>query len=58
MALFTTAFINEPSSFEEAINCEKKDDQDTWKEVIDKELNELTKREEFGKSCIKDVPND
>jgi hypothetical protein len=27
MALLTTSFTKEPSSFEEAINCENKDDQ-------------------------------
>jgi hypothetical protein len=44
LARFTTNFIKEPSSFEEAINCEKKEDQDVWKEAIDKALNEMSKK--------------
>jgi hypothetical protein len=58
LALLTTSFINEPSSFEEAVNCENKDDQKAWKEAIEKELNEMTKG---GVSEIideKDVPKD
>jgi hypothetical protein len=31
LALFTTNFVKEPSSFEEAINCKRKEDQDAWK---------------------------
>ena len=34
MALFGTAFFKEPSTFKEAINHEKKDKQDAWKEAI------------------------
>jgi hypothetical protein len=37
LALLTTSFTKEPSSFEEAINCENKDDQKAWKEAIEKE---------------------
>jgi hypothetical protein len=43
LALFATAFIKEPSSFEEVVNFEKKEDQDAWKEAIDKELSEMHK---------------
>jgi hypothetical protein len=43
-ALLTTSFTKEPSSFEEAINYENKDDQEAWKEAIKKELNKMTKR--------------
>jgi hypothetical protein len=58
LALFTTALIKEPSSFEEAINCERKEDQDAWKEAINKELNEMSKRGVWGIINKKDVPND
>ncbi len=58
LALFTTAFIKEPSSFEEAINCERKEDQDAWKEAIDKELTEMSKRGVWEVIDEKDVPND
>jgi hypothetical protein len=44
LALLTTTFTKEPSSFEEAINCENKDDQKARKEAIEKDLNEMTKR--------------
>jgi hypothetical protein len=43
LALFTKAFIKEPSSFEEAINCEKKE-EGAWKEALNKKLNEMSKR--------------
>ena len=36
MALFGTGFVKEPSSFEEAIYFERKEEQDVWKEVINK----------------------
>jgi hypothetical protein len=58
LALFTTAFVKEPSSFEEAINCEKKEDQDAWKIAIDKELSEMTKRGVWEVIDEKDEPND
>jgi hypothetical protein len=44
LALLTTSFTKELSSFEEAINCENKDDQKAWKKAIEKELNEMIKR--------------
>jgi hypothetical protein len=44
LALFTTVFIKEPSSFEVAINCEKREYQDALKEAIDKELSDISKR--------------
>ena len=37
LALFTTAMTKEPTNYEEALNCEKKEDQIAWKEAIDKE---------------------
>jgi Reverse transcriptase (RNA-dependent DNA polymerase) len=54
LALFTTAFIKEPLSFEEAISCEKKGYQDAWKDAIDKEFSEMTKRG-IGKSSMKNM---
>jgi hypothetical protein len=56
--LLTTSFTKEPSSFEEAIKCENKDGQKAWKEAIEKELNEMTKREVWEIIDEKDVPND
>jgi hypothetical protein len=36
LALFTTNLVKEPSSYEEAINCEQKEEQNAWKEAIDR----------------------
>jgi hypothetical protein len=58
LALITTSLTKEPSSFEEAINCENKDDQEAWKEAIEKELNKMTKRGVWEVIDEKDVPND
>jgi hypothetical protein len=58
LALFTTSFIKEPSSFEAAVYCEKKEDQDTWKEAIDISLKEMSKRGVWEVIDEKDVPND
>jgi hypothetical protein len=58
LALLTTSLSKEPSSFEEAINCENKDDQKACKEAIEKELNEMTKRGVWEVIDEKDVPND
>jgi hypothetical protein len=58
LALLTTSLTKEPSSFEEAINCQSKDDQKTWKEAIEKELNEMTKRGVWEVIDEKKVPND
>ena len=58
LALLTTDFMKEPSSFEEAINCKRKEDQDAWKEAINKELNEMTKRGVWEVIDEQNVPND
>jgi hypothetical protein len=58
LALLTNSFTKEPSSFEEAINCENKDDQKAWKEAIEKELNKMTKRGVWEIIDEKDFPND
>ena len=58
ITLFGAAFVKEPSTFEEAINCEKKEEQDAWKEAIDKELSEMTKRGVWQVIDDKDIPSD
>jgi hypothetical protein len=44
LALFSTVTVKEPTTYEEAINSEKKEDQIKWKSAIDKELKEMEKR--------------
>jgi hypothetical protein len=44
LALFSTVIIKEPTTYEEVINCEQKEDQIKWKSAIDKELKEMEKR--------------
>jgi hypothetical protein len=44
LALFSTVTVKEPTTYEEAINSEKKEDQIKWKCAIDKELKEMEKR--------------
>jgi hypothetical protein len=58
LALLTTSFTKEPSIFEQAINGENKDNQMAWKEPIEKELNETTKRGVWEIIDEKDFPND
>jgi hypothetical protein len=41
LSLFSTGIIKEPTTYEEAINCEQKEDQNKWKGEIDKELKEM-----------------
>jgi hypothetical protein len=41
LALFSTFTVKEPTTYEEAINSEKKEDQIKWKSAIDKELKEM-----------------
>jgi hypothetical protein len=38
LALLTPSLTKEPLCFEEAINCENKDDQNAWKEEIKRSL--------------------
>jgi hypothetical protein len=44
LALFSTVTVKEPTTYEEAINSEKKEDQIKWKSAIGKELKEMEKR--------------
>jgi Reverse transcriptase (RNA-dependent DNA polymerase) len=58
LALSTTNLVKEPSSCEEAINCERKEEQNACKEAIDKEMNEMTKRGVWEVIDEQNVPND
>jgi FtsZ-interacting cell division protein YlmF len=44
LALFSTVTVKEPTTYEEAINSEKKEDQIKWKSAINKDLKEMEKR--------------
>jgi FtsZ-interacting cell division protein YlmF len=44
LSLLSTVVIKEPTTYEEAINCEQKEDQIKWKSAINKELKEMEKR--------------
>jgi ABC-type amino acid transport substrate-binding protein len=44
LALFSADFVKEPTTYEEAVNCERKKDQNRWKDAINKELKEIKKR--------------
>jgi hypothetical protein len=44
LALFSTDIVKEPTSYEESINSEQKEDQMKWKNVIDKDLKNGEKR--------------
>jgi hypothetical protein len=44
LALFHTVTVKEPTTYEEAINGEKKEDQIKWKSAINKKLKEMEKR--------------
>jgi hypothetical protein len=43
LALFSADFDKEPTTYEEAVNCEQKEDQIKWKDAMDKELKEIAK---------------
>jgi hypothetical protein len=44
LALFSTITVKEPTTYEEAIYSEKKEDQIKWESEIDKKLKEMEKR--------------
>jgi hypothetical protein len=44
LALFSTFVIKEPTTYEQAINSEQKEDQIKWKSAINKELKEIEKQ--------------
>jgi hypothetical protein len=56
LALFSTFIIKVPTTYEEAINCEQKEDQIKWKSAIDKELKEMEKRAVWEIIDEKDIP--
>jgi hypothetical protein len=37
-------FVEEPTTYEKAINCDRKEDQIKWKDEINKNLKEMAKR--------------
>jgi hypothetical protein len=43
LALFSEDLIIEPTTYEEELNCERKEDQIKWKDNINKELKEIAK---------------
>jgi hypothetical protein len=43
LALLSADFVKEPTIYEEAINCERKEDQIKRKESINKVLKEMAK---------------
>jgi hypothetical protein len=48
LVLYSTDIVKEPTTYEEAVNSEQKEDQIKWKNAIDKELKKWRK-ELFGK---------
>jgi hypothetical protein len=41
LALFSTEIIKEPTTYEEEINSEQKEEQIKWKNVTNKDLKEM-----------------
>jgi hypothetical protein len=58
LALFSTDILKEPTTYEEAMNSEQKEDQIKWKNVISKELNEMEKRGVWEVIDEKNIPID
>jgi hypothetical protein len=58
LALFSTEIIKEPTTNEEAINSEQKEDQNKWENAINKELKEMEKRGVWEIINEKDIPID
>jgi hypothetical protein len=56
LALFSTVVIKEPTTYEEAINNEQKEDKIKWKSAIDKDLKEMEKRGVWEIIYEKDIP--
>jgi hypothetical protein len=56
LALFSTVTVKEPTTYEEAINSEKKEDQIKWKSAINEELKELGKRGAWEIIDEKNIP--
>jgi hypothetical protein len=56
LSIFSTDIIKEPTTYEEAINCEKRENQIKWKSPIDKDLKEMEKRGVWEIIDEKDIP--
>jgi hypothetical protein len=56
LVLFSTEIVKEPTTYEEAINSEQKEDQIKWKNAIDKDLMEMEKRGVWEIIDEKDIP--
>jgi hypothetical protein len=56
LALFSTEIIKEPTTYEEAINGEQKEDHIKWKSAINKELKEMDKRGVWETIDEKNIP--
>jgi multimeric flavodoxin WrbA len=56
LTLFSTEIIKEPTTYEEAINSEQKEEQIKWKNAINKELKEIEKRCAWEIIDEKDIP--
>jgi hypothetical protein len=56
LALFSTEIIKEPTTYEEAISREQKEDQIKWKNAINQELKEMEKRGVWEIIDEKDIP--
>jgi hypothetical protein len=56
LALFSTVIIKKSTTYEEAINCEQKEDQIKWKNAINKELNKMEKKGVWEIIDEKDIP--
>jgi hypothetical protein len=54
--LFSTEIIKEPTTYEEAMNSEQKEDQIKWKNTIDKDLKEMEIRGVWEIIDEKDIP--
>jgi hypothetical protein len=53
--LFSKVIIKEPTTYEDVINREQKEDQIKWKSVINKELKEIEKRGRCKNAIDKDL---
>jgi hypothetical protein len=43
LVLFSADFLKEPTTYQKAVYCERKEDQNKWKDAINKELKEMEK---------------
>ena len=57
IALFSTNVIKEPTTFDEAWNCNDKSDQIKWREANNKELNEMKNKGIWEVIDFSEVPN-